>query len=98
MEHSKKPGSSYWDQRVQADVLCGFIVNLSASYAQCERMAARVLQGEGIRTIQAEYPRKINIALNRKTATNLGIIFSMDVLKLANIIYDDYEGKQVIRK
>jgi hypothetical protein len=28
----------------------------------------------------------------------LGIVFSMDVLNLANVIYDDYEGKQAIRK
>jgi ABC-type uncharacterized transport system substrate-binding protein len=65
---------------------------------QFGRMAARVLRGEDIRSIKAEYPRKVSIALNRKTATNLGIVFSMDVLKLADVIYDDYEGKQVIRK
>ncbi len=65
---------------------------------QFGRMAARVLQGEPINTIKAEYPHKVSIALNRKTATNLGIVFSLEVLSLANVIYDDYEGKQVIRK
>jgi len=66
--------------------------------AQCGELAARVLQGEPIIAIKAEYPRKVTIALNRKTATNLGIVFSMDVLKVASVIYDDYEGKQVIQK
>ncbi len=53
---------------------------------------------EDIRTIKAEYPNKVSISLNRKTATKLGMVFSLDVLNLANVIYDDYEGKQVIRK
>jgi ABC-type uncharacterized transport system substrate-binding protein len=65
---------------------------------QVGEMAARVLQGEAIQTIKAEYPRKVSIALNRKTADFVGITFSMDVLKLANVIYNDYEGKDVIRK
>jgi ABC-type uncharacterized transport system substrate-binding protein len=61
-------------------------------------MAAQVLHGEDVRTINAQYPRKVSISLNRKTATNLGIVFPMEVLNLAGVIYDDYEGKQVIRK
>jgi len=61
-------------------------------------MVARLLQDEDIRTIKAEYPGKVSISLNRKTATNLGLVFSLNVLNLANVIYDDYEGKQVIRK
>ncbi len=56
------------------------------------------LRRERVNTIKAEYPQKVSISLNRKTATNLGIVFSLDVLNLANVIYDDYEGKQVIRK
>ncbi len=56
----------------------------------------RYCKGNRIQSIKAEYPHKVSIALNRKTATNLGIVFSLDVLSLANVIYDDYEGKQVI--
>ena len=97
-EHLKKPTITYWDFAVQMGTLCAFGVDINALYVQIGGIAARVLQGEDIRTIKAEYPQKATIALNRKTATNLGIVFSLEVLNLANVIYDDYEGKQVIRK
>lgn len=97
-EHLKKPRVVYWEMTVSNGALCGFGIALDALGEQVGKMAARVLQGEPIQTIKAEYPEKVNIALNRKTATNLGIIFSMDVLNLAHTIYDDYDGKQVIRK
>jgi len=94
----KKPSISHLESAVQAGLLCGFSLDLYGVGIQCGEMAARVLQGEPISSIKAEYPRKVTIALNRKTATNLGIVFSLDVLNLANVIYDDYDGKQVIRK
>ena len=96
--HLKKPSLSHLESAVQAGILCGFSLDLYGVGIQCGEMAARVLQGEPLNTITAEYPRKVTIALNRKTATNLGIVFSLEVLNLANVIYDDYEGKQVIRK
>jgi ABC-type uncharacterized transport system substrate-binding protein len=97
-EHRKKPSVTYWEPAVLTGELCGFSIDLNGVAAQSGKLAARVLQGEPIQSIKAEYPQKISIALNRKTATNLGIVFSVDVLKLADVIYDDYEGKQVIRK
>jgi ABC-type uncharacterized transport system substrate-binding protein len=97
-EHFKKPTVTYWELPVQSGTLCAFGIDMNEASMQFGRMAARILQGEAIRTIKAEYPQKISISLNRKTATNLGIVFSLDVLDLANVIYDDYEGKQVIRK
>ncbi len=83
---------------MQAGTLCGFAIDTRAVGIQCGQMVARLLQGEDIRTIKAEYPNKVSISLNRKTATKLGMVFSLDVLNLANVIYDDYEGKQVIQK
>lgn len=97
-EHLKKPMVAYWEMTVRQGALCGFGVDLEALGEQAGKMAARVLQGEPVQSIKAEYPEKVSIALNRKTATNLGIVFSLDALNLANVIYDDYEGKQVIRK
>jgi ABC-type uncharacterized transport system substrate-binding protein len=97
-EHLKKPKVAYWEIVVREGALCGFGIDVEANEIQVGQMAARVLQGEPIQSIKAEYPGKVMIALNRKTATNLGITFSMDVLKLANVIYNDYEGKDVIRK
>lgn len=97
-EHLKKPTITQWEFPVQAGVLCAFGIDTAEIGVQCGKMVARVVHGEDVKTIKAEYPNKVNIALNRKTATNLGITFSTDVLKLANTIYDDYEGKQVIRK
>lgn len=97
-EYLKKPTITYWEYPVQMGTLCAFGVDINEANIQTGRMAARVLQGEPIQSIKAEYPQKVSIALNRKTATNLGIVFSMDVLNLANVIYDDYEDKQVIRK
>jgi putative ABC transport system substrate-binding protein len=97
-EHLKKPAVAYFESRVREGALCGFATDLDEVGIQCGELAVRVLQGEDVRTIKAEYPRKVSVSLNRKTATNLGIVFSIDVLNLADIIYDDYEGKQVIRK
>ena len=97
-EHLKKPRVAYLEMTVRGGALCGFGINLEALGEQAGKMAARVLQGEPVQSIKAEYPGTISVALNRKTATNLGIVFSLDVLSLANVIYDDYEGKQVIRK
>jgi hypothetical protein len=97
-ENLKKPTISYWLIPVQLGVLAGFGVDGDELGWHVAEMAARVLKGEAIQTIKAEYPEKVSIALNRKTADNLGIVFSLDVLDLANVIYDDYEGKQVIRK
>ena len=97
-ERLKKSGIMYWEIAVQMGTLCAFGIDLNEVGGQVGKMAARVLQGEDVRTIKAEYPQKVSIALNRKTATNLGIVFSLDVLNLANVIFDDYDGKQVIRK
>jgi hypothetical protein len=97
-EHAKKPTVTYWDFSVRAGELCGFGIDLDALAAQTGKLATHVLQGEQVQSIKAEYPQKVSISLNRKTATNLGIVFSLDVLNLANVIFDDYEGKQVIRK
>jgi hypothetical protein len=97
-EHLKKPRVAYLELTVSEGALCGFGISLEAVGEQAGKMAARVLQGESVQSIKAEYPEKISIVLNRKTATNLGIVFSMDVLQLADVIYDDYEGKQVFRK
>jgi len=97
-ERLKKPYVTYWEITVQSGVLCGFVVDIDNVAFQLAEMAARVLKGEPIQAIKAEYPRKTLIALNRKTADFMGITFSLDVLNLANVIYNDYEGKEVIRK
>jgi ABC-type uncharacterized transport system substrate-binding protein len=97
-EHLKKPTVTYWEPAVRTGELCGFSLDLDEVAAQSGKLAARVLQGEPIQSIKAESPQKISIALNRKTATKLGIVFPTKVLGLANVIYDDYEGKQVIQK
>lgn len=97
-ENLKKPTITYWLIPVQAGVLAGFGVDGDELGWHVADMAVRVLRGEPIQTMKAEYPQKVIVALNRKTAANIGITFSMDVLKLANIIYNDYEGKDVIRK
>jgi hypothetical protein len=97
-EHLKKTSITQIEDYVMGGILCGFGVDMAANALQIGQMAARVLQGELIQSIKAEYPQKVSIAINRKTATNLGIVFPIDVLDLANVIFDDYEGKQVIRK
>jgi hypothetical protein len=97
-EHLKKPRVAYLEMTVREGALCGFGTDLEALGEQAGKMAARVLQGESVQSIKAEYPEKTSVALNRKTADNLDIMFPLDVLNLANVIYDDYEGKQVIRK
>ena len=97
-EHLKKPTITYFEILVQVGALAAFGSDTNDLILQLGKMAARVLHGEAIQSIKAEYPQKVNVALNMKTATKLGITFSMDVLKLANVIYNDYEGKDVIRK
>ena len=97
-EHLKKPSVTYWETPVQSAFLCGFGADMVEMGVQGGEMAARVLNGEDIKTINAEYPRKTFVSLNRKTADTLGITFSLDVLNLANVIYHDWEGKEVSRK
>ena len=96
--HVKKPMVTYWETAVMHGILCGLAVDLNEAATQTGEMAARVLNGEDIKTIKAEFPRKTFVALNRKTADFMGITFSLDVLKLANVIYHDWEGKNVSRK
>ncbi len=97
-ERLKKPYVTYWEVTVMTGVLCGFAVDTTEAGGQLGEMAARILNGEAVQTIKAEYPRKTLVALNRKTADFMGLTFSMDVLKVANVIFNDYEGKDVIRK
>jgi putative ABC transport system substrate-binding protein len=97
-EHLQKPRIAYWEAPVRRGALCGFCIDMAALTIQTGKLAARVLQGEQIQSVKAEYPQKVSIVLNRKAATDMDIVFSLDVLNLANVIYDDYEGKQVIRK
>ncbi len=54
----KKPSISHDISSVQTGVLCGFSMDLNDVGAQCGDMAARILQGEPISAIKAEYPRK----------------------------------------
>ena len=79
-------------------LVCGFGVDLDDVARQCGEMAARILRGEDVKTIKAEHPRKVSVSLNRKTADSMGIMFSLDALNLANVIYHDWEGKEVSRK
>ena len=97
-EFLKKPVVTYWEIAVQWAVLCGFGLDISDIGRQCGEMAARVLKGEDVKTIKAEYPRKVSVSLNRKTADTMGILFPQDVLSLANVIFHDWEGKEVTRK
>ena len=97
-EHLKKPLVTYWESAVKGGLLCGLAVDLNEAAIQCGEMTARVLKGEPIAQIKAEYPRKTVVALNRKTADVMGITFPLDVLNLANVIYHDWEGKEVSRK
>ena len=94
----KKAMVTQYDIAVQWGVLAAFGIDLPEVGFQCGEMAARVLKGEDINTIKAEYPRKTLVALNRKTADAMGIIFPPDVLNLANVIYHDWDGKEVTRK
>ena len=97
-EHLKKPMVTYWEIAVQWAMFCGFGMDLDDVGRQCGEMAVRVLKGEPISRIKAEYPRKTLVVLNRKTADFMGLVFPMDVLNLANVIYHDWEGKEVSRK
>ncbi|GAK58124.1 hypothetical protein U27_05097 [Candidatus Vecturithrix granuli] len=97
-ERLKKPYVTFWVPTVQSGVLCAFAVDTDDVALQLAEMAARILKGEPIQSIKAEYPRKTLVAINRKTADFMGITLSLDALKLANVIFNDYEGKDVIRK
>ena len=97
-EHIRKPHITYWEAPIRLGVLCGFGFDTDEVGRQCGEMAAQVLRGEPISQIPAQYPRKTFVALNRKTADVMGIMFPSDVLNLANVIYHDWEGKEVTRK
>ena len=63
-----------WEVAVQWGLLCAFGVNLDEAGRQTGEIAARVLQGEDVKAIKAEYPRKVSASLNRKTADVMGIL------------------------
>ena len=97
-EHLKKPTVTYWEVAVQHGALCGFGMDINANVVQTARLAVRILQGEPVAQVKAEYPQTAFVTLNRKTADVMGIIFPPDVLSLANVIYHDWDGKEVTRK
>ena len=95
-DNVKKPCISYWDEGVTSlgCFPCSLAVNFLAVADQMGVMGVRILNGEDIKNVKAEYPQKINIVLNKKKADYMGMQFPTDILGSAKI-YSDYNGTVV---
>lgn len=91
LEHRKKPTVTFWETAVQMGLLCGLGVDLIDLGNQMGEMAIRVLDGENVKSITAQEPRRTTIVLNQKRADQLGIKFPADLLGSAKV-YTDFEG------
>jgi len=90
-ENAKKPSVTFWEIAVQMGVLCALGNDMSDMGTQATDMAVRILKGESVKNVKAEEPRKTNIVLNQKSATQLGITFPLDILGSSKV-YIDYNG------
>jgi len=95
VENSKKPGVTYWDISVNLGIICGLAVDIDQCGIQAGEMTAKILNGENVENVLAQYPSKTLIELNQKTADKLGIKFSAEILGATGKIYKDYEGHYV---
>ncbi len=92
-ENRKKPSITFWDSAVGlGGFLCAIGMDISETGVQVGNIAMRIFDGEKVGQINAEYPSKTNISLNKRNADDLKIEIPADMLGSAAKVYIDYEG------
>ncbi len=91
-DYFTKPCVTYWDNGCAAGFLCGLGGTFLLREHRQQNLQLRILNGESVKSIKAEEPKKTNILLNKKRADEMNITFPADYLGSAYGIYKDYNG------
>ncbi len=83
----QKPSVTFWNNYVENGILASISVEKTDVYIQAVDMSIKLLNGEDIKSLCAEAPKKSYISLNKKTADKLGLHLSVDLLQTMDITY-----------
>lgn len=89
--HRKKPSCTYNETAVASGILCALAMDLPDCGTQAAQMATKILNGEKVENVTAEYPRKTHIVINLKAAKDLNVTIPADIIGSAKI-YMDYKS------
>lgn len=73
----------------------GVTVDLTALAEQQTEIAVRLLNGEDIKSIKIEDPKKVYIYYNKMTADRIGVELPLQAIESAYRVYTDYEGNYI---
>jgi len=85
----KIPFAAFDLSQVKKGALVGFGPDFAVSGEQAAVLTNQILRGRSPAYIPIEVPRTLLLAINRKTATAIGITFSEAFLKKADVIIDE---------
>ncbi len=90
--NSKKMSITFVDSMVQNGMFGGVSMDLIAAAEQQMEYAVKLLNGEDIKSIKAEDPKKVFIYYNKMTADKIGVELPLNAIESAYRVYTDYEG------
>lgn len=85
----KIPFAAFDLSQVKKGALVGFGPDFAVSGEQAAVLTNQILRGRSPADIPVEVPRKLLLAINRKTAVAIGITFSEAFLKKVDVIIDE---------
>lgn len=85
----KIPFAAFDLSQVKKGALVGFGPDFAVSGEQAAVLTNQILRGRSPADIPVEVPRKLLLAINQKTAAAIGITFSEEFLKKADVIIDE---------
>lgn len=93
-EHTniKKPNVAFFQNNVENGALCGIAVDPMGYVMPSLEQAYQILRGKKPSEVMPVYPNKSFVLLNQKAASQIGLIFPLEVNSAAWRIYTDYEG------
>lgn len=94
-ENSKKINIALVDSMVKYGAFGGVTVDLTALAEQQTEIAVRLLNGEDIKSIKIEDPKKVYIYYNKMTADRIGVELPLQAIESAYRVYTDYEGNYI---
>lgn len=94
-ENSKKMNIALVDTMVKNGAFGGVTVDLTALAEQQTEVALRLLNGEDIKNIKIEDPKKVYIYYNKMTADRIGVELPLQAIESAYRVYTDYDGNYI---
>lgn len=92
IKNRKKPDITFYELVVKMGYPVALGVDTVAAAEQTSDIATKALDGEYVKNIPIEDPKKINIVLNTQTAKDDGLTIPVEVLGSASRVYTDYKG------